>query len=73
VFEDRRELSSSLLDQLEEAYAFIDRYNRIKAEIKGFDQIDIRDYPPEAIRETLLNAIVHRDLFVQRQYTYQYF
>lgn len=61
VFRDRRELSGSLLDQLEESYAFIDRINRTRAEFSGLSRIDKRDYPPEAIRETLLNAIVHRD------------
>lgn len=61
VFKDRRELSGSLLGQLEEAFDYIDRYNRIRAEFAGLDRIDMRDYPPEAIREALLNAIVHRD------------
>jgi ATP-dependent DNA helicase RecG len=46
---------------LEEAYAFIDRFNRTRAEFSGLDRIDMRDYPPEAIREALLNAIIHRD------------
>lgn len=61
VFKDRRELSGSLLEQLEEAFDYIDRYNRTRAEFSGLDRIDKRDYPPEAIREALLNAIVHRD------------
>lgn len=61
VFKDRRELSGSLLKQLEEAFDYIDRYNRTRAEFSGLDRLDMRDYPPEAIREALLNAIVHRD------------
>lgn len=61
VFRDRTEISGSLLKQLEEAYQFIDRYNRTHAEIVGLKRIDTRDYPVEAIREALLNAIVHRD------------
>lgn len=61
VFKDRRELSGSLLSQLEEAFAYIDRNNRTRAEFSGLDRVDMRDYPPEAIREALLNAIVHRD------------
>lgn len=61
VFVDRRELSGSLLEQLEEAFDYIDRYNRTRAEFSGLDRLDMRDYPSEAIRETLLNAIVHRD------------
>lgn len=61
VFKDRRELSGSLLEQLEEAFDYIDRYNRTRAEFSGLDRLDMRDYPSEAIREALLNAIVHRD------------
>lgn len=61
VFKDRRELLGSLLEQLEEAFDYIDRYNRTRAEFSGLDRLDMRDYPPEAIREALLNAIVHRD------------
>lgn len=56
VFRDRRELSGSLLTQLEEAFDYIDRYNRIRAEFSGLDRLDMRDYPPEAIREALLNV-----------------
>lgn len=61
VFKDRRELSGSLLEQMEEAFNYIDRYNRTRAEFSGLDRLDLRDYPPEAIREALLNAVVHRD------------
>lgn len=61
VFKDRQELSGSLLEQLEKTFDYIDRYNRTRAEFSGLDRLDMRDYPPEAIREALLNAIVHRD------------
>ena len=61
VFRDRQELSGSLLNQIEEAFNYIDRYNRTRAEFSGLDRLDMRDYPTEAIREALLNAIVHRD------------
>lgn len=61
IFKDRMEFSGSLLRQLEETFRFIDRYNRTYAEVIGLKRVDIRDYPVEAIREALLNAIVHRD------------
>ena len=35
VFKDRRELTGSLLEQLDEAFAYIDRYNRTRAEFSG--------------------------------------
>lgn len=61
LFRDRKEFTGSLLRQLEEAYAFLDLNNRTKATFSGLNRIDTRDYPEEAIREALLNSIVHRD------------
>lgn len=61
VFRDRKELSGSLLTQLEDAYSYIDQFNHTRAEFEGLDRIDKRDYPSEALREALLNAITHRD------------
>lgn len=61
VFRDRKELTGSLLAQLEDAYTYIDQFNRTRAEFQGLDRIDRRDYPEEALREALLNAITHRD------------
>lgn len=61
VFKDRYEFTGSLLAQLEDAFSYIDRFNRTRAEFSGLHRIDMRDYPPEAVREALLNAIVHRD------------
>ena len=61
VFKDRKEFSGSIFKQLEDAYSSIDFYNGTKATFNGLVRSDERDYPMEAIRETLLNAIVHRD------------
>ena len=49
------------LKQLVDCYAFLDRYNRTRSEIQGLKRVDLRDYPEIAIREALLNAIVHKD------------
>ncbi|MCP1103428.1 ATP-dependent DNA helicase RecG [Aequitasia blattaphilus] len=61
VFKERKEFTGSLIRQVEEAYEYIEHYNRTRAEFKGLERIDRKDYPVEAIREALLNAIVHRD------------
>lgn len=61
VFRDRCELSGSVLKQLDGAYEYINRFNRLRSEFKGLKRIDMSDYPEEAIREALLNTIVHRD------------
>lgn len=61
IFKDRYEFSGSLFKQLREVYSSIDRYNRTSAEFNGLKRIDIREYPITAVREALLNSIVHRD------------
>lgn len=60
-FQDRREFSGSLFRQMEEMYAYLDLRNRTKATFEGLYRNDIRDYPEEALRESLLNSLVHRD------------
>ena len=61
VFKDRREFSGSLFKQLEDVYSFIDLNNPIKATFNKLLRIDSRAYPDVAVREALLNSLVHRD------------
>lgn len=61
VFKDRREFSGSLLQQMNDVYDYIDIHNRTRATIKKLLRIDTRDYPEVAVRESLLNLLVHRD------------
>ena len=43
VFKDRREFTGSLLQQMNEAYDFIDFRNQTRATIKKLLRIDVRD------------------------------
>lgn len=61
VFKDRQEFTGSVFQQLEEAYRAINHYNATRATFRELLRTDERDYPVDAIRESLLNAIVHRD------------
>jgi ATP-dependent DNA helicase RecG len=61
VFKDRREFSGSILQQLTDAYNYLDIFNRVRSTFPGLHRLDERDYPPDAIREALMNAIVHRE------------
>lgn len=61
IFRTRREFEGSLLTQLEDVHSFLEQYNRLHAEIRGLYRVDRRDYPEEALREVLLNCLVHRD------------
>lgn len=60
-FQDRREFLGSLFQQMEETHAYLDMRNQTKATFEGLYRRDTRDYPEEAMREALLNALVHRD------------
>ncbi len=60
-FRDRYEFDGSVMKQMRDVYSFIDRYNRTKSNIVGLDRVDIREYPESALREALLNSIVHKD------------
>ncbi len=61
IFKDRREFAGSLMQQMNEVYDFIDFRNQTRATIEKLLRIDIRDYPEIAVREALLNLLVHRD------------
>lgn len=61
IFKDRREFSGSLMKQMNEVYDFIDFRNQTRATIEKLQRTDVRDYPEIAVRESLLNLLVHRD------------
>ena len=60
-FQDRREFDGSLFQQMEDMYSYLDLRNRTRATFEGLYRNDVRDYPEEALREALLNSLVHRD------------
>lgn len=61
IFKDRREFNGSLMQQMNEVYDFIDFRNQTRATIEKLYRTDVRDYPEIAVREALLNLLVHRD------------
>ena len=61
IFKDRREFGGSLMKQMNEVYEYIDFRNQTRATIEKLSRIDVRDYPVIAVREALLNLLVHRD------------
>ena len=61
VFRDRKEFTGSILYQLEETYDYLQLCNKNRSVIDGLTRTDFWDYPKDAIREALLNALIHRD------------
>ena len=60
-FKDRKEFNGSVLKQVNDTFEYLDLYNKTKGKIIGLERIDTKDYPEYALRESLLNAIIHRD------------
>lgn len=60
-FKDRREFSGSLFRQMNEVYDYIDFRNQTHSTFQKLRRIDRRDYPETAVREALLNSLVHRE------------
>ncbi len=61
VFKDRREFCGSIMQQMNEVYDYIDLHNQTHATFHKLLRVDTRDYPEVAVREALMNTLVHRD------------
>ena len=61
TFKDNKEFGGSIFKQLEDTYTYLMLCNKTAATFKGLERIEKQDYPEGALREALLNALVHRD------------
>ena len=61
TFKDAKEFGGSIFKQLDDSYTYLSLCNRTSATFRGLERIEKSDYPEEALREALLNALVHRD------------
>ena len=60
IFVDRREFSGTPQKLIEESYQYVLRNIHMGARFKGVYRQDVYEIPPDAIRELIVNAIVHR-------------
>ncbi len=63
VFLDKREFTGPVYEQIEEATAFVLRNIRLGATIEGLVRKESYELPVEAIREMIINAHCHRNLY----------
>lgn len=61
IFKDAKEFGGSIFRQLDDSYSYLTLCNRTAATFKGLERVERSDYPEEALREALLNALIHRD------------
>jgi ATP-dependent DNA helicase RecG len=61
VIYDRKDVQDDLLTQFNEAITFLMKHLNVRSEIRGVNRQDIYEIPVEALREAVVNALMHRD------------
>lgn len=61
VFTDKKEYGGDIFSALENTQSFVLNHINLKGEIKGLQRTDTYEIPVSALREGLINAIIHRD------------
>ena len=58
---DRKEFEDPLFINVEKAMVFLQQHLSLRYEIEGLRRKEILEIPEEALREVILNAVMHRD------------
>jgi len=58
---DRKIITGTIQELIDETEAFLNKHIPVGATIEGWKRIDQPAYPIEALREAVVNAVVHRD------------
>ena len=62
---DRKDFDAGIVTDIEETMRFIEHNTRMAYRIKGLRRQNIPEYPMEAVREAVTNAVMHRDWFFE--------
>jgi len=60
-FKARKEFYGSILEQMDDVFEYLSLNNNLNSTLDGLKRVDHPDYPSYALREALLNTIIHRD------------
>jgi ATP-dependent DNA helicase RecG len=58
---DRKNFTGNIPELIDRTAEFITLHTRVGARISGFRREDLSEFPLEALREAVVNAVVHRD------------
>jgi ATP-dependent DNA helicase RecG len=64
-FKDRKEFAGSLFKQIDDILAYLHIYNRVRGTFEGAYRIDHPDYLDVSLREAYINALIHRDYYIE--------
>ena len=59
-FLDHAAYDGSIIDQIENAFTFVKKNAKCAGTVKGLNRTDMYDIPLIAVREAIINAVVHR-------------
>lgn len=62
---DRHDVQDDLLTQFNAAVFFLKKHLNRRSVIKGMNRVDSYEIPLEALREALVNALIHRDYSIR--------
>ncbi|MDP6668365.1 MAG: transcriptional regulator, partial [Candidatus Krumholzibacteria bacterium] len=62
---DRKDFDGGVVDDIEDALHFVERNTRTAWRIEGLQRENIPEYPMNAVREAITNAVMHRDWFIE--------
>jgi ATP-dependent DNA helicase RecG len=61
---DRKDFNADIVDNIDQAMIFLKRHLNLRYEFDGSPaRIEIPEIPNEALREAVINAVIHRDYF----------
>lgn len=67
TFSDNERIEGNIANMLEEALRFVKRNMKTKTIIRDGEREDRTEYPLTAVREAVINALVHRDYSIHTE------